>query len=82
MHATAFDLVLGPKPKTDRVTTEVLVLGAECDGFVSQDEVRATARAYRTSAEMFAAMGHNMMVEPAWRAVADRIIEWLGSRGL
>ena len=22
------------------------------------------------------------MVEPGWRAVADRIIEWLGSRGL
>jgi hypothetical protein len=27
-------------------------------------------------------MGHNMMVEPGWAAVAERIHSWLGGRGL
>jgi hypothetical protein len=27
-------------------------------------------------------MGHNMMVEPGWTAVAERIHNWLGGRGL
>jgi hypothetical protein len=27
-------------------------------------------------------MGHNMMLEPGWAAVADRIHTWLGTRRL
>lgn len=64
------------------VTTPLLVLGAEHDGGVSAAEVRATARAYRTEAEFFPDMGHDMMLEPGWRAVAERIESWLGGRGL
>lgn len=62
--------------RTRRVTTPILVLGAEYDGFVSPGEVRATARAYRTEPEFFS-MGHNMMLEPGWPQVAERIREWL-----
>ncbi len=69
-----------PRPK--RVTAPLLVLGAEQDGAHTCKEVRATARAYNTEAEIFAGMGHNMMLEPGWRAVAERIHGWLGSRGL
>ena len=47
----------------------------------SPREVHATARAYRTEAELFP-MGHNMMLEPGWPAVAARIESWLGERGL
>ncbi len=43
------------RPK--RVTTPMLVLGAEHDGFVTIAEVRATARAYRTEPEFFPAWG-------------------------
>ena len=46
----------------------MLVLGAADDGMVTNAEVRATARAYRTEAEFFPGMGHNMMQEPAWPA--------------
>ncbi|CNI72488.1 hydrolase%2C alpha/beta fold family protein%2C putative [Mycobacterium tuberculosis] len=65
--------------QTQRVTTPMLVLGATHDGFVSVRAVRATARAYGTTAEFFA-MGHNMMLEPGWREVAGRIDAWLDAR--
>ena len=69
-------------PKVDRITTPLLVLGADDDGLISTAEVRATARAYGTEAVLFPRMGHNMMVEPDWRDVADRIIGWLADRHL
>ncbi|UXA08654.1 alpha/beta hydrolase [Mycobacterium sp. SMC-2] len=67
--------------RTRRVTTPILVLGAVHDGFVSVGEVRATARAYRTKPEFFS-MGHNMMLEPGWADVAERIDAWLAARDL
>lgn len=69
-------------PRPDRVTAPVLVLGALDDGAVTPGEVHATARAYRTEPVFFDGMGHNMMLEPGWRAVAERIDDWLAARGL
>ena len=63
-------------------TTLLPVLGAECDGCFTRKEVRATARAHGTEAEIFADMGHDMMLEPGWTAVAERIDTWLGTHGL
>jgi hypothetical protein len=54
----------------------------EGDGTVTNAEVRATAHAYGTTAELFPRMGHNMMVEPGWRDVAERIRGWLADRNL
>jgi alpha-beta hydrolase superfamily lysophospholipase len=70
------------RPRPERVTTPMLVLGAESDGSITQAEVRATAQAYRTDAEFFPGMGHDMMLERGWESVADRIHTWLGTRGL
>jgi len=67
--------------RTKQVTTPMLVLGADHDGFVSVAEVRATARAYQTEPEFFP-MGHNMMLEPGWSDVAGRIHGWLETRNL
>jgi pimeloyl-ACP methyl ester carboxylesterase len=77
-----FDLTMLSLPRPSRVTTPLLVLGAECDGCFSQAEIRKTARAYGTEAEIFPGMGHNMMLEPDWQAVAERIDGWLTERGL
>lgn len=66
----------------NRIQTPMLVLGAESDGGVSMKEVHATARAYRTEAEFFPDMGHDMMLEPGWQAVAERIDGWLRAKGL
>jgi pimeloyl-ACP methyl ester carboxylesterase len=68
--------------RTKRINTPMLVLGAADDGMVTNAEVRATARAYRTEAEFFPDMGHNMMQEPAWKGVAERIDAWLRTRRL
>jgi pimeloyl-ACP methyl ester carboxylesterase len=53
-----FDLTMLSLPKPSRVTTPLLVFGAECDGCFSQDEMRKTARAYGTEAEFYPGMGH------------------------
>jgi pimeloyl-ACP methyl ester carboxylesterase len=76
VRAAAFDPTVR-HIKSRRVHAPVLVLGAEDDGLVSNDEVRATARAYQTAAEFFPQMGHNMMLEPGWANVAGRIQAWL-----
>lgn len=70
------------RAKSELINTLLLVLGAECDGGLTRNVVLATARAYRTEAEFFPNMGHNMMLEPGWQAVAERINGWLTTRGL
>ena len=76
------DCLLLRLPRPKRVTTPILVLGAEEDTAHTRNEILATARAYRTIAEFFPDMGHNMMLEPGWAAVAERIDSWLVTRGL
>ncbi|OMC57139.1 alpha/beta hydrolase [Mycobacterium sp. IS-836] len=71
------DMLFLNLPRPSRITTPLLVIGAERDGCFTQREVRATARAYRVEAELFPKMGHDMMLEPGWEAVARRIHEWL-----
>ena len=78
----AFDQMFLSRPTPERVTTPMLVLGGECDGSITQAEVRATAQAYRTDAEFFPGVAHDMMLEPGWQAVAERIDGWLTGRGL
>ncbi|WP_024447022.1 alpha/beta hydrolase [Mycolicibacterium iranicum] len=70
-------------PRPALVRAPMLVLGALEDSLaVTPDEVKATAAAYGTRPEFFPGMGHNMMIEPGWRSVAERIDSWLVSRGL
>jgi pimeloyl-ACP methyl ester carboxylesterase len=68
--------------RPSRVTTPLLVLDGENDAAITNDEVRATASAYGTQAAFFPNMGHNMMLEPGWADVAERIHTWLGTRDL
>jgi alpha-beta hydrolase superfamily lysophospholipase len=68
------------RPKPHLVTSPLLVLGAEDDMCFTQQEVHATTRAYHTEAEIFPKMGHDMMLEPEWAAVAERIHAWLETR--
>jgi pimeloyl-ACP methyl ester carboxylesterase len=77
-----FDEVFANLPEPRRVKAPLLVLGAACDGCFTVDEIRSTARAYNTEAEIFPGMGHNMMLEPGWADVVERIHEWLSTRGL
>jgi pimeloyl-ACP methyl ester carboxylesterase len=69
-------------PRPQRVSTPLLALGAAVDDCFTVDEVLETARAYGTAAEIFPNMGHDMMLEPQWAAVAGRIDTWLAHREL
>ncbi|KQP43563.1 hypothetical protein ASF34_21705 [Methylobacterium sp. Leaf106] len=62
--------------KPSRVTTPILVLGAEDDAIFTRRHVEAVARAHRTTAEFIPGMAHDMMLERGWEAVAARIVDW------
>ena len=81
-RAIYVDLMFRNLPRPEIVTAPMLILGAEADGTFSTEEVRATARAYHTEAELFAEMGHDMMLESGWPNVAERIHVWLGGQAL
>lgn len=76
------DMLVFNLPKPGRVKTPVLVLGGARDNTFSPGEVESTARAYKTQPEIFADMAHDMMLEPGWQTVAERILIWLKERGL
>jgi len=76
------EMMFGNLPRPEVISTPMLVLGAADDGAFTQDEVRGTASAYGTDAHFFSDVGHDMMLEPGWQAVAERIVQWLGHRGL
>jgi len=81
-RALLFDAILWKLPKPELVTAPMLVLGAENDGSFTTAEVLATARAYDAECEVFSNMGHDMMLEPGWKLVAERIATWLRTRPL
>ena len=76
------DMLFFDLPKPEKVSTNILVLGAEKDTIFTPYEIEATAKAYRSAPEIWADMAHDMMLEDGWQSVADRIIEWLDYRGL
>ena len=76
------DMMLLTLPHPKRVKTPMLVLGAANDTIFSNNEVHASAKAYRTQAEIFDDMAHDMMLEAGWQSVADRILSWLEERGM
>jgi pimeloyl-ACP methyl ester carboxylesterase len=76
------DMLLFKLPNPEKVSAELLIMGAENDAIFSPDEIEATAVAYDRKAEIFEGMAHDMMLENGWQTVADRILEWLSEKGL
>lgn len=76
--AVILDLLgLDLPPSLPTLDLPVLVLGAEHDGFVFPGALDATARTYRTTAEIIPGVAHAMMLGHGWRRVAERILDWL-----
>ena len=69
-----------PFPALPPRGTPVLVLGAEKDLLFPADQVAATARMLGTEPVIFPAMGHAMMLERGWEAVARHIDVWLNAQ--
>jgi len=74
------DMVALDLPKPEKVKTPILVLGAARDNMLSPSEIKATARAYNTQAEIIPGVAHNSMLEQRWQSVAERILAWLDER--
>jgi pimeloyl-ACP methyl ester carboxylesterase len=64
------------------ITAPMLVLGAACDGMRIDGDASALAQRYGADVEIFPDMGHLMMLEAGWQAVAESIDAWLTTRGL
>jgi pimeloyl-ACP methyl ester carboxylesterase len=76
------DMLIFAMPQPGRITTDVLIMGAENDTIFRPDEIEMTAAAYGQKPQMFKGMAHDMMLEDGWQAVADRILEWLAHKRL
>ncbi len=75
----ALDMLILNLPKPIKVNAPILVLGGEKDVIFTVPEVQKTAKAYGTEAIIFPGMAHNLMSEPGWEKVADRIMQWAES---
>jgi pimeloyl-ACP methyl ester carboxylesterase len=76
------DMLILNLPNPRKAGTPLLVMGGAQDAIFHPGEIEATARAYNTKAEIFDDMAHDMMLEPRWQAVAERMLGWLASRDL
>lgn len=72
--AAFLDLFLLDLPKPKKVTTPLLVFGADNDFAVSPKESRHTAKAYGVDATIFSDMAHDMMLEPGWERAAEQLL--------
>jgi pimeloyl-ACP methyl ester carboxylesterase len=81
-YLTFLDLFVLDLVRTSRVSrVPMLVLGAADDALITPGQVRRTAKAYGTQAEILPHMAHDMMLDTDWLAVAGRILEWLKTIG-
>jgi pimeloyl-ACP methyl ester carboxylesterase len=76
------DMIVLNRPKPAKVKSPLLVLGAAKDNMLKPHEIEATARAYKTQAEIIPDVAHNSMLEQNWLSVAMRIQAWLKEREL
>jgi len=76
-RAVAVDALVLRLPRVRPRRTPLLVLGGAQDTLFTPDEVHRTARAYGTTATIFPAMGHDLMLDPGWEHVAGDMLAWL-----
>ena len=77
-YRVCLELLLRPKVVgRPELQVPVLVLGAGQDRSVPRQVTERVARSYGVQAEFFEDAGHDLMLEPAWERVAERIVSWL-----
>lgn len=74
--------LLGLDPcRPERGAVPMLVMGAGADALFTTQEVESVAAAHGADLEFVPGMAHDMMLEPGWQAVADRIAAWVQTIG-
>ena len=81
-YRALWDMVLLNRPNPAKIKTPLLVLGAEHDNMLKPREIKETAMAYHTKAEIIPGVAHNSMLEQNWQMAADRILWWLNEYDL
>jgi pimeloyl-ACP methyl ester carboxylesterase len=77
-HLAMLDMLgLDLPPSRPRRDVPVLVVAGDNDPFLTRGAIEVTARAYGTEAVIFPGMPHALMLDPDWRAVAERMLAWL-----
>jgi len=59
-----------------------LIIGGENDGLFEQREFEALAKLYDAGLTIIPGTAHDVMLEANWQQAADRIIAWLGEKGI
>jgi pimeloyl-ACP methyl ester carboxylesterase len=81
-YLSFLDMLFLAPIRPQRVTSQVLVLGAANDRVFYRRDIRKTARAYNHRAVIMADMPHDMMLDRDWKRAADVILGWLAERNL
>lgn len=64
-------------PKSISTKSPILVLGSMNDRIFSGRTTIYIGKAYKTKPVIFPNISHDMMLDPGWRTVADRILIFL-----
>jgi pimeloyl-ACP methyl ester carboxylesterase len=74
------DMLLFNLPRPKKVPqTHMLVVGGTEDAIFTVQEFEKTAKAYNADIKIYPGMTHDMMLEPGWETVAERIAGWLAA---
>lgn len=74
------EMLLRPVRRVPRARCPVLVLNAAEDALIDETDMRSTGAFYGSEPQLIPGIAHDMMLEPRWQEVAERILCWL--RGL
>lgn len=76
------DMYGGNLPDRDRITPcPMFVMGAAGDELIPTTFVRATARSYGAPLKIVDEIGHLMMLDEGWEAVAEELLVWMRGNG-
>lgn len=79
-HRAIWDMSLFSLPHLGRMhRPPMLIVGAEYDQLIPPDQVYMTALTYGEKPVVFPDIGHGMMLETGWEAVAAHLEGWLAS---
>jgi len=76
------DMYGGDLPVIGRMSAcPMLVMGAAEDELIPSAFVRATARSHGAPLQVLDGVGHLMMLDAAWEAAADCLLDWMRQNG-
>ena len=73
----SFEMVFKIRPRTEVINTPALVIAGEKDACFSVEEERRLAEALNAKFIVMPGQAHDLMLEPAWKDMADEIDRWI-----